>query len=223
MKSGLVEVVCILDRSGSMQSIAKDTIGGFNTFLNDCKNAPEDRRMTVVLFDHDYHILHNYVPAKDVPDLNSLTFVPRGNTALYDAVGRTINEVGARLANTAECERPETVIFAILTDGEENHSREFSSHKIKEMIELQSSKYAWSFIYLGANQDAVLAAGRMGIGSGNTVNYCCDSKSVNATFNLMSAGVSHRSTNSRLYSNSATYAMDIISSVNNGSTEVKVD
>lgn len=221
MKKGLAEVVCIIDRSGSMQSIASDTIGGFNSFLQDCKNAPEDRRMTVVLFDHDYNIIHNYIPAKDLPDLNNTTYVPRGNTALYDAIGRTINEVGARLANTPECDRPETVIFAILTDGEENASREFNAAKIKEMIEHQAEKYSWSFVYLGANQDSVLAAGRIGIKSGNVANYSCDSITVQKTFRKMSEGVSYRTANTAYYT--TTGAQDIIAMVNNGSTEIKAD
>lgn len=221
MKRGLAEVVCIIDRSGSMHNIWDDTIGGFNSFLGDCRNAPEDRRMTVVLFDHDYHILHNYVPAKDTPDLTRETYVPRGNTALYDAIGRTINEVGARLAKTAECDRPESVIFAILTDGKENGSREFRVSQIKEMIEHQSSKYSWSFIYLGANQDSVLAAGNIGIGAGNVANYTCDSITVQSTFRKMSEGVSHRAKNAMYYS--STGAMDIMASVNNGSTEIKAD
>lgn len=223
MKKGLVEVVCIIDRSGSMQTIMHDTIGGFNTFLNDCKNAKdEDRRVTVVLFDTDYKILHNGVPAKDVPDLSTLTFVPRGGTALYDALGRAINEVGERLSNTAECDRPETVMFCIVTDGEENASREFNADMIKEKINHQMTKYAWSFVYLGANQDAVLAAGKMGIAKGNTLNYACNTASVTRSFSKMSDGLSYRARNAAMYMSRGVDEaplQDIMAMVNNGSTE----
>jgi len=123
------------------------------------------------LFDHEYMLLHDHVKLEDVATMTGADFQPRGMTALYDAVGMTINSVGDRLNNTPEDERPEKVIFVITTDGYENASKEFSAKRVKEMIEHQQSKYSWTFMFLGANIDSATVASDIGIDSNFARNY----------------------------------------------------
>src|SRR5574343_68862 len=137
MKKGLSEIVCVIDRSGSMRSIVNDAIGGLNTFIESQKNVPGEANMTIVLFDHEYLVSHNGVNIKLVQPFTTDTYVPRGTTALLDAIGRAITTVGERLNNTKEEDKPEKVIVAILTDGYENASREYTNSKINEMINHQ--------------------------------------------------------------------------------------
>jgi uncharacterized protein YegL len=194
-KQDLTEIVVILDRSGSMTSIKKDAIGGFNTFLESQQKLDGEATMTVVQFDNEYLVTVNGVNIQNVEPLNDTTFVPRGGTALLDAIGRTLNEVGARLASTSEDDRPEKVIVVILTDGQENSSHEFKRSQINEMITLQKEKYSWEFIFLAAGQDAMAEAMSMGIGSMNAMNFVADAKGINNTYTTMNAAVSmYRST-----------------------------
>jgi hypothetical protein len=141
-----------------MNAIAGDAIGGFNTFLTQQQALPGDARLTLVLFDHEYQVTHSGVEIRSVPPLDEHTYVPRGMTALLDAVGRTIDDVGKRLAATPEDQRPGKVIVAILTDGMENASRDYTNAKVAAMIRHQQEKYSWEFIFLAANQDAIKAA-----------------------------------------------------------------
>ena len=164
MNNNLTEVVVILDRSGSMSSRQEDVIGGFNDLL---KRQSESKlgecKLTVVQFDHEYQMLHNATPIEKVSSLDGLTYVPRGSTALLDAVCRTINSVGARYAAMKEEERPAKVVFVIFTDGMENCSHEFDLEKAKNMIEHQSTKYSWEFIYMGASVEAFAGGKSLGI------------------------------------------------------------
>ena len=146
--------------------MAKEAIGGFNGFLESQQKLPGDARFTLVLFDHEYIVKYDERPIKDVPPLDEHTYVPRGTTALLDAIGRTIKTIGERLDKTPEPERTGKVIVAILNDGLENASQEFKPKQIRSMIEHQREKYAWEFIYLGANQDAIMVGETMGIASG---------------------------------------------------------
>jgi uncharacterized protein YegL len=171
MKKGLSEIVCIIDRSGSMVKIRDDAIGGFNAFVADQQKHPGEATMTYVQFDDQYEVVFEGRPLMEVQSIDGTTYVPRGSTALYDAVGRTIVDVGARLERTAEDQRPEQVIVVILTDGHENASREMTREEIKQMITHQQDKYGWQFIYLAANQDAFAEAGMMGIPKINAQNF----------------------------------------------------
>ncbi len=190
MKENLTEIVCVLDRSGSMGSIVNDAIGGFNTFLRDQKTQEGEATITVVLFDHEYKVLHNGVNIQDVPELDHTTFVPRGSTALNDAIGKSINEVGARLARAEESERPSKVIFVILTDGGENASKEFTAEQVKEMINHQKDVYSWMFVFLAANQDAFETASNYGISKGNAMQFASTSDSANIAYMNTSAFIS---------------------------------
>lgn len=171
MKNNLNEIVCIVDRSGSMSSIASDAIGGFNRFLADQQALPGEARLSLVLFDHEYQLAVDNTPIQSVAPLTDKTFVPRGQTALYDAVGRAITSVGARLARTQEHERPAQVIVAILTDGLENHSKEYDRQRVAEMIKHQQERYTWQFIFLAANMDAFAEASALNIPTMNTANF----------------------------------------------------
>jgi len=164
----LTEIVVVLDRSGSMMSRKYDAEGGLNHFLYEQRKLPGEARLTLTQFDTEYEIVHNGVSLAEV---GPCTLEPRGGTALLDAVGRTIYEVGARLARTQESQRPGLVVFVIVTDGEENSSREYNRAQVKHMIEEQSGRYSWQFVYLGANQDAFAEAGGIGIPAYTTLNY----------------------------------------------------
>ena len=180
------EIICVLDRSGSMATVVDDSIGGFNTFLAEQKKLG-DAKLSVVLFDHEYTPLYQGIDLKDAQELNHDTFVPRGSTALLDAIGKTISDAGKRFSNADV--KPEKVIFVILTDGEENSSVEFSKSKIKEMIAHQTEKYSWEFIYLGANQDAIQAGGSIGIAAAACENYASDSDGTREAYSKMSLKV----------------------------------
>src|ERR1035437_3209746 len=151
MKENYTHISVVLDRSGSMSSIASDTIGGFNTFLKTQKEAVGTCTFSLMQFDNEHTIIHDGVDINEVPDLDATTFVPRGGTALWDAIGRTIHATGAYLGKMKEADRPEKVVFVIITDGDENSSREFSHAKVREMIKHQTDKYQWGIIFLGAN------------------------------------------------------------------------
>lgn len=162
-RDDLVFIAVVLDRSGSMSSIRDDAIGGFNSFLKEQQEAPGAAMLTLVQFDHEYIVVHDGVPVKDVPELDRATFVPRGNTALLDAIGRTVNVMEARIGKMTEDEKPCRQIVAILSDGEENHSQEFKKHDIKKIIE-ERSKNGWDFAFLSAGLDQFADAQEIGIG-----------------------------------------------------------
>ena len=186
MKKELTELVFILDRSGSMDGLVSDTIGGFNSMLKKQIEVEGDCMVTTVLFDDKYELLHNRIEIKEIDPISEREYFVRGTTALLDAVGKTINSIGSLLNNTSENERPEKVMFVIITDGLENASIEFSKDKIKEMIEHQREKYNWEFIFLGANIDAVNTAEQMGICKRRAANYIADSKGTTMNFSMVS-------------------------------------
>ncbi len=160
MNSSLTDINIVLDRSGSMNKISSDVKGGFDQFIGEQREQPGNANVTLAQFDDKYEVVYS---GKDIRDVPALVHTPRGMTALYDAIGRTINTAGERLARIPERSRPGNVIFVIITDGFENRSREFSQAQIKSMIEHQRSKYAWEFVFIGANQDAALSGGKIGI------------------------------------------------------------
>ena len=169
----LTEIVCVLDRSGSMSGIIDDMIGGFNTFIEDQKKEIGDCNLTVALFDDRYELLYDNVDIKKVKPITRAEWSPRGSTALYDAIGKTINDVETRYVKTDK--RPDKVLVCIVTDGEENFSKEYNLEAVKKLIG-QKEKDKWSFLYLAANQDAFSVGGGFGISRGNTINFAASSQ-----------------------------------------------
>ena len=184
MRENLTEMVFVLDRSGSMRSLTADTIGGFNELIEKQKKIEGDAYVTTVLFDHEYEALHDHVALGEVAPLTDKEYFARGSTALLDAVGRTINAVGARLAATPEEERPEHVVFVITTDGMENASREYTAKQVREMVEHQQQKYSWQFVFLGANMDAVSEAGKLGISASHAANFAPSQRGVSMMYRM---------------------------------------
>ena len=189
MKKGLTELVFILDKSGSMSGLESDTIGGYNSMLEKQKAVEGECRITTVLFDNNYEILHDRIDIRAVEPISEKEYHVGGTTALLDAIGRTIHKIGNAQKHTAEDYRAEKVLFVIITDGEENSSLEYSAEKVKALIDRQKTKYGWEFIFLGANIDAVETAGRFGISADRAQNYHADGEGVNLNFRVMSEAV----------------------------------
>lgn len=154
MKKDLSEIVIILDESGSMGSCKSDIIGGVNLFLENQKRIKGEVRITLVKFSDYYKIVNDAVLLDQVAYLDENNYTPSFSTALLDSVGKTIDTIGKRLGDTPETERPERVIFAVITDGYENSSREFTRNQVFQMVSHQKEKYSWQFIFLGADIDA---------------------------------------------------------------------
>lgn len=182
MRENSTEMVFVLDRSGSMSGLAADTIGGFNELIEKQKKIEGDAYVTTVLFDHEYEVLHDHVALGEVAPLTGKEYFARGSTALLDAVGRTIDSVGARLAAAPEEERPAHVVFVITTDGRENSSREYTAKKVREMVEHQQQKYSWQFVFLGANMDAVSEARNLGISAKYAADFTPTGRGVNRMY-----------------------------------------
>ncbi len=182
MKQNHTDITIVLDRSGSMQSVASDTIGGFNTFLAAQRKAPGTASITLHQFDHEFE---TPIKAQDVqyaPELNAVTFVPRGNTALLDAIGRAVVDTASRMEAASPDQRAEKVVVVIITDGHENASREYTKAKVLEMISHQREKYSWEFVFLGANQDAIGTGSGLGISAANSMTYAANSVGTTKAF-----------------------------------------
>lgn len=190
-------IICILDSSGSMSNIMADSIGGFNTFLREQKALPDEATITVALFDdpNHYNLLYDNIDIKKAEELSNKVWYPRGMTALYDAIGKTINTDKAKLARLGK-EAPSKVLVCVVTDGEENSSREYTLDGVKRLIK-ECEKEDWNFLYLAANQDAFKVGGGFGISVGNTYNYTATAQGVaGMSMTLSNASVSYRSMNS---------------------------
>lgn len=189
MKKNLTELVFILDKSGSMSGLKKDTIGGYNAMLEQQRKVDGECVITTVLFDNRYELLHDRIDIRAIQSISEKEYSVGGSTALLDAIGKTIHKIGTAQKNTAEDYRAEKVMFVIITDGEENASRHYSSVQVKEMIQRQKERYGWEFIFLGANIDAVETAGRFGIGADRAVDYVPDGEGTELNFHMMSETV----------------------------------
>lgn len=189
MKKGLTELVFILDKSGSMTGLEADTIGGFNSMLNKQKTVDGECRITTVLFDNHYELLHDRIDIEAINPMTDKEYQVGGSTALLDAIGRTVEKISKVQKRTAEEYRAEKVMFVIITDGEENSSRKYTAEKVKALIEQQKKEFGWEFIFLGANIDAVQTAGRFGIDKNRAVNYVADSKGTRLNYEAMACAV----------------------------------
>jgi len=171
-KPNSTEIIFVVDRSGSMSSIAKAMSDGFDEFINKQKQEPGECKVTATQFDDKYDVLYT---AKPLNEVTAYTLEPRGMTALLDAIGKTIIDTGSRLAKMTESQRPSQVLFVIITDGGENSSQEFKGEegrkRVFDMITHQREKYQWEFVFLGANQDAIAVGTSLGISATNSVTY----------------------------------------------------
>jgi len=198
MKQGLTELVFILDKSGSMSGLESDTIGGFNSMLTKQKSNAGEATVTTVLFDNNYELLHDRIDIKAVAPITDKEYQVGGSTALIDAIGITMNKIKNAQLHTADDYRPEHTMFVIITDGEENSSREYTSAKVKEGIECQKEKHGWEFIFLGANIDAVETAKNIGISAGQAVNYHADVAGAAMSFAAVSEAATTLRANGRV-------------------------
>lgn len=186
MKNGYSDITVVLDRSGSMACLVDEVIGAFNTFVDEQQQVAGQASFSLVQFDDRYEVYLDAVDLAKVGRLDRTTYVPRGMTALYDAVGRAIVATGTRLAALDEAERPDKVVFLIQTDGMENASHEYDAATLQEMIRHQQDKYAWEFVFLGANIDAGSVAEEIGIARDKALQYANNADGTRAAFAAVS-------------------------------------
>ena len=188
-KNNIVDVVFILDRSGSMGGLESDTIGGFNSMLEKQRKVEGKAFITTVLFDDQYELLHDRVNITKVNNITEKEYFVRGSTALLDAIGKTIAKEKAIQDTLGKNEKADKVLFVIITDGLENASKEYNSTTVKKLIETQKEKYGWEFLFLGANIDAIETANTIGISAERAVNYKSDSIGTKKNYDTLNKAV----------------------------------
>lgn len=181
MKENLIWIIEVVDESGSMGDIKSDTIGAYNLFINEQKKVEGDALISLVKFNTKIEKVYENLDIKEVPLLNDGNYIPQSYTRLYDAIGYTIKEVKNKIKALTEEEKPEKVLFVILTDGQENRSKDYNREKVFNKIKKYEAKN-WEFIYLGANQDAMEEGGKIGIKMSNSTTWSADSKGVTTAF-----------------------------------------
>lgn len=174
MKKGLTEIVYIIDRSGSMSGLEKDTIGGFNSMIEKQKKTGEKAYVSTILFDNVCEVLHDRVSIDKVQPITEKEYYVRGCTALLDAIGGAIHHIANVHKYAREEDVPEKTIFVITTDGMENASRNYTYDEVKKKIKREQEKYGWEFLFIGANIDSYAEADRFGIKRERAVNYVHD-------------------------------------------------
>lgn len=187
MKNEMTELVFILDKSGSMSGLEKDTIGGFNALIEKQRKLPGDARVTTVLFNQSYELLHDRISLTGISPLTDSDYEVGGTTALLDAIGSAIQKIGNAQKRTRE--QADNVMFVITTDGLENSSCEYRYEKIHELIAMKKQHFNWEFIFLGANIDAVATAQQFGVAEEFAVEYHADSAGTELNFNVLSEAV----------------------------------
>lgn len=183
------EIVFILDRSGSMEGLEKDTIGGFNSLLEKQRREAGTAFVSAVLFDDACEVLYDRVPLDAVRRMTAEDYYVRGCTALLDAIGGAVHHIGNvhKYVRPEDC--PAKTLFIIITDGMENASRRYSYGEVRRLVERQKEKYGWEFLFLGANMDAIAAAGRVGIHADRAVTYQCDAAGTALNYDVVSEAI----------------------------------
>ena len=194
------ELVFILDRSGSMSGLEKDTVGGFNSMISKQKTEDGEALVSTVLFDNKSVVIHDRLPLDDVPPMTEKEYFTRGCTALLDALGDAIHHIGNIHKYARREDVPEKTLFVITTDGFENASRRYDYDTVRAMIERQKEKYGWDFLFLGANIDAVAEARRFGIDADCAVDYKCDEEGTALNFSVISDVICGVRSNGRIES-----------------------
>ena len=185
----MTELVLILDRSGSMSGLEKDTIGGFNSMLEKQRKEPGDAVVSTVLFDNETEVIHDRVAIADVPNLTDKKYFVRGCTALLDAVGGAIHHIGNVHKYARKEDVPEKTLLIITTDGMENASHRYTYDKVRHMIDRQKERCGWEFLFLGANIDAAAEASRFGIDESMAANYHCDEAGTALNYEVISEAI----------------------------------
>lgn len=189
MRKGLTELVFILDRSGSMQGLEGDTIGGYNSFLEKQRQEPGEALVTTVLFDDRWELLHDRTNLLETEPITGREYFVRGSTALLDAVGLTIHKVSNAQKQAPETERAERVVVVIITDGMENASSEYTYEAVRQLIERQRETFGWEFIFLGANIDAAAESAKIGITRARTANFKADGIGTRLNYEVLNDAV----------------------------------
>ena len=184
------ELVFVLDRSGSMSGLERDTIGGFNSLLEKQKKEPGKALVTTVLFDDRYEVLHDRADLEQLAPITGADYYVRGCTALLDAIGLTIQRISQAQERDAPAERPEKTLFVITTDGMENASREYDHARVRRMVERAVGEKGWEFLFLGANIDAISVAGRVGISADRAVTCSADPDGTRMNYDAVCAAAS---------------------------------
>lgn len=182
----MTELVFILDRSGSMAGLEKDTIGGFNSLIEKQRKKPGDTVVSTVLFDNECEVIHDRLPLECIPPMTDKEYYVRGCTALLDAVGGAIHHIGNVHKYARREDVPDKTLFVITTDGMENASRRYDYERVRKMIQRQKERYGWEFIFLGANIDAAAEAKRFGIAPERAANYHCDEAGTALNYEVIS-------------------------------------
>lgn len=189
--NNITEMVFILDRSGSMGGLEKDTIGGFNSLIEKQKKQDGKCYVSTVLFDHETQVIHDRVELADIKPMTDNDYFVRGCTALIDAIGGSIHHIKNIHKYARREDVPEHTMFVIITDGYENASRKYSSDQVKRMIEHEKEKYGWEFLFIGANIDAVETAKHFGINEDRAVNYHADEKGTEVVYDAVADACSN--------------------------------
>lgn len=188
-KNGITELVFILDRSGSMRGLEKDTIGGFNSMIEKQKKQAGECYVSTVLFDNESEVVHDRVKLSEIEPMTEDDYYVRGCTALIDAIGGAIHHIGNIHKYARPEDVPEHTMLIITTDGMENASHRYTSDRVKHMVERQKKKFGWEFLFIGANIDAVETASRYGISSDRAVNYNADAKGTEIIYKTVSKSI----------------------------------
>jgi hypothetical protein len=186
MKKNLTWIVCVLDESGSMGSIKNDVIGSFNQFISEQQKVEGEASCTLVKFNSKIEKVYENMSILNIPNLDESNYKPSAMTRLYDAIGSTIKETKSSIKVLSEENKPEKVLFVILTDGQENTSKEFNRVTVFTKIAKREKK-GWNFIYLGANQDAMKEGGKIGLSKGKTATWSADSEGIYNAFSAASS------------------------------------
>ena len=188
-KSGITELVFILDKSGSMCGLEGDTVGGFNSMIAKQRKEEGQCYVSTLLFNDESEVLHDRVKLEDIPEMTFDDYSVSGCTALIDAIGGAIHHIGNIHKYARAEDVPEHTMFVITTDGQENASHKYTSARVKKMIERQKEKYGWEFLFIGANIDAVETAAKYGIERDRSVNYNADSTGTKILYETVSEAV----------------------------------
>jgi Mg-chelatase subunit ChlD len=188
MKQGLVEIVLVVDRSGSMLVTRSDAEGGLRHFLERQKQVPGEARITLYRFND---VVERVFEAKSIGEVSEsdLVIEPSGMTALLDAMGRAIDEVGARLEKTPEGERPSKVFVVTVTDGEENRSIKFTHKDVFDRVSVQRQAFSWEFVFIGANQDAIKTGRTIGVPAAQSLSYAATAKGTQGVYAALAGQV----------------------------------